>query len=122
VNLTALLLIVCAVRHYGWQPAPDEIEAEVWNIVSAGTFGLVAWRVWSRERLPSASWAVAVLMLHELTTVACSAAWLAVGPWTVPKGVGQCSAAVGFDLDKLGAVLLLAAVVRFVAQPVRTDR
>lgn len=124
MNPAALLLIVCGARHYGWQPAPDEIEAQAWDILSAATFGLLAWRVWAAERSRAAGLALLVLLLHEATTIACAAAWVAVGPWPVPQGVGRCSAAAGFDLDKAGAVLLLLAVVRFVGagQPVRSDR
>lgn len=123
VSPAALLLIACGARHYGWQWA-GEHDAEAWNIVSALTFGLLAWRVWAVDRSRPAAWALGVLMLHEVTTVACSTAWLLVGPWPIPPGVGQCSAAVGFDLDKAGALLLLLAVGRFVTatQPVRSDR
>ncbi len=122
MNSTAVLLLAaCGIRHYGWPRFPVEWQADVWNILGAAAIVALAWRVLKDHPGPAAAWCFAALAVHEGLVAGCSAAWLAWGPWEVPPGVSQCSAAVGFDVDKPAAVLLMMALVRVVV-PVRVDR
>jgi hypothetical protein len=116
-----LLLAVCAARHYGWKLSPGDWQADAWNILGAAAIVTLAWRLLAADQTRAGAWCFAALAVHELLVAGCSAAWLAWGPWTVPPGVSQCSAAIGFDADKLAAVVVMLALVRAVT-PVRIDR
>ena len=120
-NTAALLLTICAGRHYGWKLAPDGWQADAWNILGAAAIVALAWRVLMKDRTRASAWCFAALAAHEGLVAGCSAAWIAWGPWVVPPGVSQCSAAIGFDADKAAAVLVMLALIRAVC-PVNPNR
>jgi len=104
------------LRETGWSWFPHELQ----GMASKGLGALLVlvllaavWRLSSRS-----GWLMAAIgygAWSALQTLLCSA-WYMVEPWTVPPGVGICSARVGFDLGALG--LLAAAWFALRASPV----
>jgi hypothetical protein len=107
--LALVLLLVAALRHYGWAWFPDDLR----GVASKGLGGVEVlallsvawWLIQARAvRVVLVLWAA-----HEALVVTCSAWWM-VSPWVVPKGQPMCSSGIGFDLGAPGilAVLLVA--------------
>lgn len=95
------------LREVAWSWFPAELQ----GMASKGLGALLVlvllaavWRLSSRSGWLTA--AMAYGAWSALQTVICSFAFM-VEPWTVPPGVGICSARIDFDLGALG--LLVAA-------------
>jgi hypothetical protein len=117
--LAAILLVVIG-RHYGWQLAPADNAADFWNIgASVSILGLAA-HAWLRERRRDAGVMLAILGAHEVAVIAASLAWI-VEPWPVPEGAAMLSSWAGFDLAKLGGLVVLLGIVA-ILKPVSSDR
>ena len=110
-HVGAVLALVLAVRHYGWVLAPASMHADVWNILGAAAVAVLAfgWALWARSSVVWGLWLV--LAWHELSVGGCSVAFI-LDPWPVPLGQDQCAALVDWDVQKLGALVVLLAVVR----------
>ena len=114
VNVGALLALVLAVRHYGWVLAPAEWHADVWNILGAAVVVVLAfgWALWARSSVVWGLWGI--LAWHELSVAGCSLAYI-VRPWPVLPGQDQCAAMVDWDVQKLGALVVLLGVLCLLA-------
>ena len=106
-NLSSALLLICAVRHYGWALAP----AEVAGVVSKGlgAAAILALLVLLMPRGMAAAVA-AWFAFEEMQVVICSALWL-MGPWHVNKGQAMCSAYIGFDIGAISLCVVAAFAV-----------
>ena len=110
-NLTALMLVVGACRHYGWNLFPVELA----GVASKGIGGLamlaLIWSVYAlseggRLLLMVAAW----WSFEEAQVALCSFAWMAE-PWHVPQGQPMCSARAGFDIGALSVIIVAALAV-----------
>jgi len=112
--VVAALLLLGVLRHYSWELAPPEIQAQVWNAVGSMVIVIFLLAVASRDSLLVVIWWIA----EEAQTILCSIGWI-LKPWTVKPGEAQCSALLGFDLSSAG---LLAVSLILVCQAVRSCR
>jgi hypothetical protein len=108
------------LREVGWSGFPPELQ----GMASKGLGALLVlvllaavWLLSSRSGWLMA--AVAYGAWSALQTLICSVVYM-VEPWTVPPGVGICSARIDFDLGALG--LLAAAWFALRASPVNSYR
>ena len=103
------LLMIAALRHYGWDVFPVEMK----GMASKGLGGVAVlsliWVNFYLLREPLFLPLVAWWSFEELQVIVCSA-WYMVEPWAVPEGAAICSAKAGIDLGAFGilAVALLA--------------
>ena len=106
-NLCSALLLIGAVRHYGWALAP----ADVAGVVSKGlgAAAILALLVLLKPRGMAAAVA-AWFAVEELQVLICSALWV-VQPWHVNKGQAMCSAYVGFDIGAISLCIVAAFAV-----------
>ena len=99
--LVAALLLLGVLRHYGWELAPPDIQAQVWNASGAIVIVIfllaVAWRV---SPIVTVWW-----IAEEAQTILCSIGWI-LSPWQVKEGEAQCSALFGFDISTLGLLVV----------------
>lgn len=117
VRHSALILAGLVVLHYGWNLAPVEHQAQVWNIAGAAArLAMLGALLWTCRGLPLAigAWWAA----EELMVIGCSGLYI-VRPWAVPLGEAQCSALIGYDLGTLGVVVI--TILAFWL-PARSDR
>lgn len=118
--LAAALMAALLLREVGWSWFPAELQGMASK--GLGAFLVLAllaavWRLSSRS-----GWLMAVMaygVWSALQTVLCSVAYM-VEPWTVPPGVGICSARVEFDLGALG--LMIAAWFAVMASSAKVYR
>lgn len=107
VALAALLLLVGAVRHYGWQAFPGALG----GVASKGLGGAAAvtllFVIYSLHKhwflLPVVAW----YAYEDALVAICSAAYL-IEPWYVPPGEAMCSARAGFDFGALSITIVAA--------------
>ncbi len=119
MDLSIAFLLVIG-RHYGWQLAPADNAADFWNIgASVSILGLAA-HAWLRDRRLDSGVMLAILGAHEVAVIAASLAWMAE-PWPVPEGAAMLSSWAGFDLAKLGGLVVLLGIVA-ILKPVSSDR
>ena len=115
MNLAAELLLIAALRHYGWALLPAELQGMASKGLGAAAALVLLSVVWrlrpSKILLPVLLW----WAWEELQTLICAAAWI-IDPWTVPPGVGICSARIGFDLGATG--ILAVAIIAYRLVPV----
>lgn len=110
----AALLLVGAMRHYGWEAAPEAMQDGIWNV--AGSLAILALLSASiRRDWSPMMWAVAVwFAAEELLVVGCATAQLA-NP--LPHvGSEQCTSHVGFKLGAVGLVVLAVLGFQLVKQ------
>ena len=97
-----------ALLHYGYNLAPVQHQAQVWNIAGAlcrfVMLAIILWRVRGLALAPGAWW-----LAEEALVVGCSTAFI-LRPWVVPAGQDQCSALLGYDLGKVSAAILMVIV------------
>lgn len=109
-SLALALLLVAALRHYGWAWFPDDLR----GVVSKGLGGVEVLALlalaWCLIRARAVRIVIALWAAHEAMIVACSAWWLA-DPWDVPAGQAMCSHGIGFDLGAPGILAVLLAAV-----------
>ena len=125
MNLTWLLLLVMAGRHYGVFAVEKAARGDVWNILSALAVMALALRLWWLEgRTREQSAALVVLGTHEIPVIAGSVAYM-VQPWEVPEGMGQLSAWARLELAYIGALLVMLVLAYIVGRqpsPANSDR
>lgn len=118
--LAVVLLAVGAIHHYGWALYPADVAPQIWNVTGAAVrLGLLAallWRARGVALAVGAWWAA-----EELLVIGCSVAYI-VKPWEVPDGSAQCSSLLGYDLGKIGALVLAVLVVALLRHPSKVDR
>lgn len=106
-NLCSALLLICAVRHYGWALAP----AEVAGVVSKGLGAAAILALLAILRPGGLAAAVAAwFAFEELQVLICSALWV-VSPWHVEEGRAMCSAYIGFDIGAISLCIVAAFAV-----------
>ena len=110
-----VVLAACVARHYGYTLAPDSDRAHWWNIT--GALLMMVLPVYAAFRWPSRLvWAAAAWwLIEELMVVGCSLAYI-VRPWPVVPGQDQCSALLGFDLGKVGALVIAGVVLAIIVR------
>jgi len=125
MNLTWLLLLVMAGRHYGVFAVEKAARGDVWNILGALAVMALALRLWWLEgRTREQSAAIVALGTHEIPVIAGSVAYM-VQPWEVPEGMGQLSAWAGLELAYIGALLVMLVLAYIVGRqpsPANSDR
>lgn len=106
-NLSSALLLIGAVRHYGWALVP----ADVAGVVSKGlgAAAILALLVLLMPRGMAAAVA-AWFAFEEMQVVICSAMWL-IEPWPVNKGQAMCSSYIGFDIGAISLCIVAAFAV-----------
>lgn len=118
--LAAGLMAVVVLRDYGWTWVPAGQQ----GMVSKGLGALLVlallaavWHLAGLANLPRwwLAWPIGYGAWSALQTVLCAALYL-MQPWSVPPGVGICSARLDIDLGALG--LLIAALFALRASPV----
>jgi len=118
--LAAGVMAALVLREVGWAWFPPELQ----GMASKGLGGLLVLVLLAVVWLQSArsGWldaAIAYGAWSALQTLLCSFAYM-VEPWTVPPGVGICSARLDLDLGALG--LLVAALFAMRASGVNVYR
>ncbi len=109
--LSCELLLIVAAREFGWTLLPPELQGMASKGLGAALVLVllsVVYRYAPRSRV-----LLAVLAFGAwcaLNTLTCSAWWM-VEPWSVPPGVGICSAKIEFDLVALGVMLCAGLAV-----------
>ncbi len=107
--MAVALLLVGGVAQFAWHHAPEQAQADVWNVSQAmlvlfllAAFASAYRSVWT--------WSAAALLgSWQLLTVACSLAYL-LRPWQVRPGEEQCSAALNVPFGAIGAWLLVLMI------------
>lgn len=100
------LLLVMAVRHYGYDFWPPELRGLASKALGALSLLSLVWlAVWlvPRDRTITAIalwWSV-----EEVQVVLCSFAFMRE-PWPVPRGQSICSARLDLDLGAIGIVVI----------------
>ena len=109
--LALALLVVVGARHYGWQLAPVEHQADAWNILGAAAVlvGFGAAMLDCKDSVTSLMFAA--LGAHEVAVIVASVAYI-VDPWPMAPGQAMLSSWAGFELAKLGGLLLILALVK----------
>ena len=108
MNLAAELLLIAALRHYGWPALPAELQGMASKGLGAAATLVLLSVVWRMHQSKPLALVLLWWAWEELQTLICAAAWI-IEPWTVPPGVGICSARIGFDIGALG-ILAVAAI------------
>lgn len=107
------LIALGVLVHYGWSWVPAEHAAQAWNALGAfarllGWIG-AAWLIRGAVAPLVAFW----LACEELMVIGCSVAYI-VSPWEVLPGQAQCSALLQFDLGRIGLLLAVIGLLRYV--------
>lgn len=119
-EVAAAVLLLGALRHYGWDLFPYGMKAlAAKGLSGVATLGLLAlvvyaWR--SRMVLLVATW----LAWEELQVVLCSF-WFMFDPWPIKPEEPMCSARAGFDIGAIG-IMFVALLAYMCAVPARADR
>lgn len=109
LGLAVALLLAGLLLHYGWAWFPPEHQRLVFN--AAGALArifllvVVLWHVRSALALFVWLWWAS----EELMIAGCSIGRI-VAPWPVTPGESQCSALVGFDLGRIGLLIIVGLV------------
>ena len=104
-RLAVVLLVLCAVLHYGWALFPPHLQAGVWNVL--GSFvrvvllGMVVWHVRSPFVLTLSGW----WFIEEALVIGCNTAYM-IDPWQREPGEAMCYSLLHFDLGKIGASVM----------------
>lgn len=104
-RFAAVLLALCALRHYGYKAWPTALQADAQNVCTALMFiagvGYIAWH----QRGLLVLLAVALWAAEELQVAGCSV-WVMLhgAPASVPGD--QCTGILGFDLGRVGIFAL----------------
>jgi hypothetical protein len=105
VRLAFGLLLIGAMRNYGWALWPDELRGSASKMLGAMAtlclIGIVVYLAQSK----AVTLAGAYYAFEETQTAICSAAYM-VKSWPVPAGTSICSARLDFDLGAVGVMLL----------------
>ena len=113
-----MILAGVVALHYGWNLAPPEHQAQVWNIAGALArlvmLTALVWRWRGLVTMLAGAWWAA----EELMVIGCSALYI-VRPWQVEPGQAQCSALIGYDLGTLGLCVITMLALWL---SVRSDR
>ncbi len=106
-NLASALLLIGALRHYGWALVPVELA----GVASKG-LGAVAILSLLALLQPKgiAALVAAWIAFEELQVLICSAMWMRE-PWHVEPGQAMCSAYVGFDIGAISLCIVAAFAV-----------
>ena len=107
------LLVIMALRHYGWRWVPVE-HAGLASKALGSVAALVLLWLLSGYRRPGdeiARWALILYASHEASAVLC-ATWFIFSPWPILQGQAMCSARIGFDLGALGLLLVAGLASR----------
>lgn len=106
-SLCSALLLVGAVRHYGWALVPAEMAGVASK--GLGAAAILALLLMLRPRGLAAAVA-AWFAVEELQVLLCSALWMRQ-PWPVNEGQAMCSAFVGFDIGAVSLAIVAAFAV-----------
>ena len=115
------LLVIMALRHYGWRWVPVE-HAGLASKALGSVAALVLLWLLSGYRRPGdeiARWALILYAVHEASAVLC-ATWFIFSPWPILQGQAMCSAKIGFDLGALGLLVVAVLASRCMTQ-LRSD-
>lgn len=115
-RVTAMvLLLVGLAAAYGWQLAPEQHVAMVWNI-SLGLWPVcLLMLVALLYRSRAVVCVCALLSVFGLMVAGCSLAYM-LKPWPMMPGQERCSAALNYPLGLLGAVIALALVLSIIRE------
>ena len=106
-DLSVILLLVAAVRHYAWHLWPAD-QAGVASKMLGSAAALILLAI-VRDLMPECPRLLGRVMLwyaaHEAMACGFAAAYL-IAPWPVPEGQAMGSALLGFDVGLVGAFLL----------------
>jgi hypothetical protein len=105
----AALILLGALRHYGWGWVSPDIQRFVWNISGSVVILLLLWTMAYQSqplRLVVLWWS-----FEELQVIACSLGRI-FRPWFVNPGEAQCSALLGFNLGAIGLALVAILLVK----------
>lgn len=100
------LLLLFAVRHYGYQHLQPQLWGDVFAI--SGAACLIALVLMVKPWLPLAAWIIG----EEALVAGCSALWLAY-PWPMLGEAEQCSAQTGLKLGSIGLAALALLAHRY---------
>ena len=99
--LPFVLLLTASTRHYLWPAAPDALQGMASKGLGACEVLVLLAVVWRLAPSKAMALVLSWWAFEELQTALCSIAYMHA-PWTVPPGVGICSAAVGIDIGAAG--------------------
>lgn len=116
--LPLILLVLFALRHYGYEAFPAAIAARVWNIHGAlvmltlltwvclwALYMVPAWGAWMAVFIGVASW----WAVEELMVIGCNTWWI-LSPWAKPAGASACYPLLHFDTGKIGMAVAAVAL------------
>jgi len=109
------LLAWLAVCRYGWQMAPEQHQADAWNICQAlALIGCLLLLAAVYQRSVFVLRAIALGLAWQIITVVTSAAYI-IRPWDVPANKEQFDVWVHLPIGMFGlwlAVLLIACLAQ----------
>lgn len=109
--LVAGLLLVAALRHYGYDLFPAGMRGMASKGLGAVLILALLWALYSKVGGKPMLWLALWLTWEELQVAMCSLAYIVSPPWSVPDGASICSALVGLDLGAFGICAVLAIAV-----------
>lgn len=105
-EVACALLLVLAVRHYGYDLWPPELRGLASKALGALSLLTMVWLVVALAPRAHAITAIALWWsVEEVQVALCSFAYM-VRPWPVSVGQSICSARLDFDLGAIGIVVL----------------
>ena len=97
------LVVLLALRHYGYYHAPQEWWGSFFSI--AGAACLITLLTSASLPWPIKGWAIG----EELLVAGCNSAWL-VSPWDITGTDEMCSARLDFKLGAIGLAIMALAI------------
>lgn len=108
MGLAVALLVVLAMRQYGWWFVPPELAGVASKGLGSVAALMLVYLVWLlAQRSKLLTWVALLYAWFEAQTVICTAVYM-YAPWPILPGQAMCSAKMGFNL---GAIGLLAIAV-----------
>jgi len=105
LGVPAILLLLGFSRHYGWWLADPALQGMVAKGTGALMILFMLVFVWSYQKSTMFTLVAVWLAFEESQTAVCSA-WYVYEPWTVPQGIGICSAKAGIDFGAIGLIIV----------------
>lgn len=115
----AALLLIGAVRHYGWALAPEGTRALMSKGLAAVAMLCLLALLLRHERSRAVLLVAAWWAWEELQVALCSF-WFIFDPWPIQPEQPMCSARAGFDIGALG--IMVVALLAYMLAGARSYR
>jgi hypothetical protein len=119
--LPVAMLLIGALRHYGWALFEGSTRALVSKASGAAAICCLLLVVWHLQRSRPLG-AVLLWWAWEECQVALCSTWFIFDPWPVAPGQAMCSARAGFDLGALGIFVVALLAYRLALSDLRVPK